>query len=356
MKRLYAIVALMGAAVMLAGGSLAQTAAVAAATSSLTPAQMDQLVAPVALYSDALLADVLTASTYPLEVVEARRWTSDPANAALKGDALTAALDTLDWSPSVKALVPFPEILQMMDDHLDWTERLGEAFLAQQGDVMDAVQRLRHRAEIAGTLKSLPQQTVANDGDDVTISPPSTEVIYIPTYDPWCAYGVWPYPTYPPYYYSPWPGFCGPDDYAIAFDAGVFLPFAFWDWGYFDWRGHHIRIRHDRYEQYHGGHEPAGHAGHEPAGDVWNHNPVHRVGVPYRDQRNVQQFEPAQNDRQSYRGYEGATERSGRAPAFEDFSSGRDTQMQSQRGQSSRGFGGAPRGFGGGRGGGRGRP
>ncbi len=174
--------------------SLAQDAAPApmeAAGPSLTQPQLEQLVAPVALYDDPLLADVLTASTYPLEVVEAHRWLADPANAALKGDALASALDDKDWDPSVKALIPFPQVIETMDGHLDWTENLGEAFLSQEDEVMDAVQQLRHRAESAGTLKSSPQQTVADDAGDVTISPPP-EAIYVPEYDPWCAYGPWP--------------------------------------------------------------------------------------------------------------------------------------------------------------------
>jgi uncharacterized membrane protein YgcG len=359
--RLHAIAALMSAAAIIATGSVAQDTPppvqqAAVAGPSLTQAQLDQLVAPVALYADPVLTDVLTASTYPLEVVEARRWTDDPANAALNGDALATALAAQDWDPSIKALVPFPEVLETMDSHLDWTERLGEAFLAQQADVMDAIQRLRHRAQSAGTLESSAQQMVASDGDDVTIAPPS-DVIYIPTYDPWCAYGAWPYPLSAAYYYSPWPGYCGPDDYVIAFGAGIFLPFAFWDWGYFDWRHHHILINPGRYNQFH--------SGYEPSGGVWSHDPAHRVGVPYSDPRNVQQFRPAQNDHPSYRGYEGenaepAESNRPTAPAFEDFDSGRDIQMESQRGQSSRGgmSGGMSRGFGGGgrSSGGHGRP
>lgn len=321
---------------------------------SLTQQQLDQLVAPVALYADPLLANILTASTYPLEVVEADRWIADPSNAALKGDALTTALVAQDWDPSVKALVPFPQVLKMMDGHLDWTERLGEAFLAQQADVMDAVQRLRQRAQSAGTLQSSPQQTVASDGGVNTISPPPTEVIYVPVYDPWCVYGPWPYPIYPPFYFAPWTGYCASADYVIGYDVGVFLPFWFWEWGYFDWHHHHIRINRDHYDRFH--------SGHEPPGDVWHHNPDHRRDVPYRDARNVQQFRPEQNNNSLFRGYEGTGGRVPQSvrpapPAFENYGSGRDTWTQSQRGQFSRqGMpGGAPRGFGtGGFSGGRG--
>lgn len=322
----------------------------AAPSASLTQQQLDPLVAPVALYDDPLLADILTAATYPLEVVEANRWVAVPANAALKGDDLAAALANLDWDPSVKALIPFPKVLQMMDSHLDWTQRLGEAFLAQQGDVMDTVQRLRQRAQSAGTLKSSPQQTVATDGDDITISPPPSNIIYVPTYDPWCMYGPWPYPVMS-FSYGPWPGYCVPADYGFAFDVGVFLPFAYWEWGDFDWRHHDIRIDHDRFDRFHSGHE---------GGDVWHHDPMHRAGVPYRDPRNVQQFQPRQNDDRGFRGYGGGQAQFAHPapPAFGNYGSGRDIRAQSQRGQMSRqGIpGGMSRGGGfGGFGGGGGR-
>jgi hypothetical protein len=230
-------------------------------------------------------------------VVEARRWVADPANAALKGDALTTALAAQDWAPSVKSLVPFPDVLQMMDSHLDWMQRLGEAFLAQQADVMDAVQRMRYRAQSAGTLGSSIEQTVTTQGDAIAISPPATEVIYVPAYDPWCVYGPWPYPLYPPYYFTPWPGHCASTDYVIGFGAGIFWPFWFWEWGYFDWHHHHIRIHRTRFYQFH--------SRHKLTGDTWHFEPTHRDGVPFRDQRNVQRFAPQQNYQRSFRGYMG---------------------------------------------------
>ncbi len=128
---------------------------------ALTAEQLDQLVAPIALYPDPLVAQIMMAATYPLEVVEADRWLQIPVNTALKGDALTAALQQQTWDPSVKSLIPFPHLLHMMDSNLGWTEQLGDAFLAQQADVMDAVQRLRQRAKAEGSLASTPQQTVS---------------------------------------------------------------------------------------------------------------------------------------------------------------------------------------------------
>ncbi|WP_437560044.1 DUF3300 domain-containing protein [Acidithiobacillus sulfuriphilus] len=349
------IAAFMGTTVIISSNCFAQDTlpptvqAAPIATSAgamLTQEQLDQLVAPVALYDDPLLIDILTASTYPLEVVEAKRWVADPANAALKGDALITALAAQDWAPSVKALVPFPQILQTMDAHLEWTEHLGEAFLAQQADVMDAVQRLRRRAQSAGMLKSSPQQTVANNGGIVTISPSASEVIYVPAYDPWCVYGPWPYPVYAPFYFTPWPGYCVSADYIIDFGVGIFWPFWFWDWGYFEWHRHAIGIYHERYDQFHPSREPAG---------TWRFDPAHRAGVPFHDQRNVQQFQPRQNDQRAFRGYlgrEGEPAESVRPapPAFRNYGSGQAIREQSQRGEASlRGMpGGAPRAFGGG--------
>jgi hypothetical protein len=232
----------------------------AAPDTPLTAQREDQLVAPVALYDDPLLVDVLTASSRPAEVVEAQRWISNPANAALKGDALSAALADQTWEPSVKSLAPFPQILNMMDGHLDWTEHLGDAFAVDQAGIMEAVQRLRHRAQSAGTLKSTAQQMVGNDGDFVTITPPATEV-YVPAYDPWCVYGAWQVSA--PFYYTSSPGYCAADDDMLSFDAGLYWPFGYWDWGDFDWLHHDIRINHDHWGQFH--------SGHDGAGDVWGH-------------------------------------------------------------------------------------
>ncbi|HEX4081175.1 MAG TPA: DUF3300 domain-containing protein [Rhizomicrobium sp.] len=360
------------AAIAIATGSPAQDAPAPPAQADvsgtpLTGDQLDQLVAPVALYPDPLLADVLTAATYPLEVVEADRWIAEPDNGSLNGDALTTALGAEDWDPSVKSLVPFPDVLQMMDAHLDWMESLGEAFLAQPDDVMNAVQRMRRRAQNAGDLNSPADETVSSQDDSIVISPPSSDVIYVPQYDPWCAFGAWPYPPAAPYYFSPWPGDCAPADDFVSFDAGIAWPFMFWDWGYFDWRDHQLRIHRDRYDRFH--------PGREPKDNVWKHDPARRDGVPYTDPRNSVRFEPRADDHQSFRGYGGGTggvaaapqpghaalpdDRHGFvespereravAPAFEEFDSGPAVRMESQRGMISRqgGSGGFGRGFGG---------
>ena len=164
----------------------------------LTPARLDQMLAPIALYPDELIGEILMAATYPLDVVEAARWLQDPRNASLKGDRLLEALRQQDWDPSVKALTPFPSILRMMDAKLEWTERLGEAFLADPKAVMDAIQRLRRRAQFAGRLYSMPQEIVRTAGEEITIEAPSPETVYVPVCDPSVVYGAWPYPAYPP--------------------------------------------------------------------------------------------------------------------------------------------------------------
>ena len=191
---------------------------------SLTTEQLDQLVAPIALYPDSLVAQVLMASTYPLEVVEAARWVK--ANPGLKDKALEAALQKQSWDPSVKSLAAFPQTLDMMNDKLDWTTQLGNAFLAQQSDVMNAVQVLRKRAKDAGNLDSNKQQTVkvedtssGTQSQTIIIEPASPQVVYVPTYNPTIVYGAWPYPAYPPFYWYP-PGYRYMSS-AISFGAGM---------------------------------------------------------------------------------------------------------------------------------------
>ena len=161
-----------------------------------TPQELEQLVAPVALYPDQLLGHVLMAATYPFEVVQAARWVRDPVNATLRGGALSAALAAIDWDPSVKSLVPFPQVLETMDANLDWMQQLGNAFLAQEADLMDAVQRLRQRALADGRLKSTAQHVIILEGGIIVIRPARPDVIYVPYYDPYIVYDPWPYPAF----------------------------------------------------------------------------------------------------------------------------------------------------------------
>src|SRR5262245_55126221 len=181
--------------------------------------EIEQLVAPIALYPDSLVSQILMASTYPLEVVQADRWAK--ANKTLKGEALTKALEAQSWDPSVKSLVNFPQVLATMSEKLDVTLKLGDAFLAQQKDVLDAIQRLRGRAQAQGNLKTTKEQTViveqpaaqttvveqpaAQQTTVIRIEPTDPQVVYVPTYNPTVVYGAWPYPAYPPYAYPYYP-------------------------------------------------------------------------------------------------------------------------------------------------------
>ena len=201
-----------------------------------TSAQLQQLVAPIALYPDSLVAQILAASTFPEQVVEADRWLQ--ANPDLKGDDLAKAVDQQPWDPSVKALTAFPSVLGNMDKNLSWTSSLGDAYYNQQQDVMDAVQVMRKRAEDAGNLKTTPQQTVTTQGSTVIIQPASPTVVYVPAYNPWLVYGgpVYPWPGWYPY-----PGiwYGGPYlSFGFGFGIGWFGGYGWgWPrWG-FNWRG-----------------------------------------------------------------------------------------------------------------------
>jgi hypothetical protein len=194
------------------------------------PEEIEALVASIALYPDSVLAQVLMASTYPLEIVHAARWVK--ANPNVKGDAAVKAVEDQPWDTSVKSLVAFPQILEPMNDKLDWTQRLGDAFLAQQKDVFAAVQRLRARARESGNLKSNEQQNViveqapAGGGQTIVkIEPANPQVIYVPAYNPTVVYGAWSYPAYPPYYWPPYPayypGAALATGFAFAFGIGI---------------------------------------------------------------------------------------------------------------------------------------
>lgn len=255
-----------------APGAPAPTAPVASpASRSVSQQELDQLLAPIALYPDALLAQVLMASTYPLEVVEAARWSK--ANPGLRDKALEDAMQQQRWDPSVKALTSVPTVLQQMSDKLEWTQKLGDAFLAQQADVMTTVQSLRARAQAAGNLQSTAEQQVrteAAEGRTVyIIEPANPQVVYVPTYNPYTIYGAWWYPV-PPYYMYP-PAYVYPP--GLAFATGVFVGAAIW--GHCNWGYNSVSININRYNQFN----------RTTINNVnWNHDASHRGGVAYRDQ------------------------------------------------------------------------
>jgi hypothetical protein len=222
--------------------SLVDTAPVASSSSD----ELDQLVAPIALYPDALVAQILSAATFPGEVVEADRWMQQ--HTGPKGDALARAVDSQSWDPSVKALAQFPSVLEMMDKDLAWTSSLGDAYVNGPQSVLDAVQVMRQRARQAGNLKSTQQETVTADGQTIAIEPADPEVVYVPEYDPWIVYGA-PLPYYPGWMGVPGVFMDGPGiAFGVGVGIGVFGAFG-WGWHHWgtDWHRHDVMHDHDRY-------------------------------------------------------------------------------------------------------------
>ena len=267
----------------------APTAGQAQPATAYTRPQLEQMLAPVALYPDPLLGQILMAATYPLEVVAAARWLQDPNNASLTGDQLALAAQALPWEPSVKSLLPFPQILQRMNSELDWMQQLGDAFLAQQTEVMDAVQRLRAQARAAGRLYSTPEAVVSSDGTVTSIEPANPQFVYVPSYDPTTIYGDWPYPELPPYAFSPYPGYGWALGGGMSFGVAVGVVVPLWGWGHFDWRQHRIRIDDRRHKAIN--RDAIVRDGRPPVkAATWEHDPFHRRGVAYRDERSRQRF------------------------------------------------------------------
>jgi len=284
--------------------------------------ELDQMLAGIALHPHELLSQVLMASTYPLEIVQADRWAS--ANKELKGDALTAALEKQEWDPSVKSLINFPDVLASLSENLTWTQKIGDAFLADQKSVLETVQKLRHKAKEAGNLESSEQMTITTETvkdedaeadaskeiEVIVIKSADPEVIYVPAYNPVVVYGTWWYPTYPPpVYYRPPYYHSG---VAIAFGVGIVYGMAWgYAWGGCRWGHHHVNvninrnvninanINRNRYKTQGGGGRGSNGA--------WKHNPEHRKGVQYRDNKTASKYggksnAQAQRSRDSYRG------------------------------------------------------
>jgi len=254
--------------------------------------QLEQIVAPIALYPDSLLTQVLMASTYPLEVVEADRFMKQ--NKTLKGSALESALKDKSWDPSVKALCTLPDVLAKMSENLDWTQDLGDAFLAQKTEVMDTVQRMRGKAYEAGNLKTTQQQVVTQQPDKIiVIEQASPEVVYVPSYSPTVVYGAWSYPTYyyPPMYAPPPPGYG-----LLTFGVGMAVGAAIW--GDCDWNGGwghgDVDIDIDNYNNFNRNtnvnwqnNQIANRSGNRTN---WQHDPAHRKGVNYRNEGVAKQY------------------------------------------------------------------
>ena len=251
-------------------------------TEKFTKEELDQMLAPIALYPDSLITQMLMASTYPLEVVQAERWLRE--NNTLTGDALDDALKEKPWDPSIQSLCHFPDVLFAMSDKLDQTSKLGDAFLMQKEDVMATIQDLRRKAEEQGNLKTTQEQKVIHQEDAITIEPANPSVVYVPVYDPLYVYGPWWYPAYPPYYWYYPPGVIITGGF-ISFGPHFYFGIDLFGWSWFDWHRHYIYIDVHRARRFHRFRRK-----HYPDRYFWKHNPVHRRGVAYRDRRTSERF------------------------------------------------------------------
>lgn len=323
--------------------SLCSAQVFAQSSAVLKSEELDQLVAPIALYPDSLLSNVLMASTYPLEVVEAERWAQQNKN--LKGDALKKAVDQKKWDDSVKSLAAVPDVLGMMSNQLDWTQKLGDAVLAQQADVMDAIQRLRQKAQANDKLKTTPQQkvTTAQQGgrDYIVIEPAAPQTLYVPYYDPAVVYGAWPYSAYPPYYF-PAPGYIAGAAIAtgVAFATGVaigsWVTNDHWWGGSFNWGNRNINVNNNVNINNR---------------NTWVHNSDHRHGVRYDNDNVRQKFSKqdigGRDQRMDFRGHDGNQvlhpDRPGGGDRRPDARPGGDRKPDANRGPDAKRPGGGDR-------------
>ncbi len=322
-----------------------------------SPEQLQQLVAPIALYPDSLVAEILAASTFPEQVVEADRWLQ--GHPGVTGQAVAQAVNAEPWDGSVKALTAFPPVLANMDRNLSWTSSLGDAYYNQPQDVMAAVQVMRQRAQAAGNLQSTPQQVVTTQGPDIEIEPSSPDLVYVPAYDPWTIYGV-PVLAWPGWYAYPGIWFGGPYlSFGVGIPVGFFAGFA-WGWPHwgFDWRRHYVSFNHGEYfsrsatffnrRNFYGGVGARGayRSGQSAGARSFDSRAFGRGGITAR---------PFGGNVRAARGYGASRGEVGtRSGAFSGFSRGGETRNFAARGRASfgggerGGFGGAPRGGGGG--------
>jgi hypothetical protein len=287
------------------------------------PEQLQQLVAPIALYPDAMVAQILAAATYPDQIVEADRWLQEHKD--LKGEELGKEVDKQPWDPSVKALTEFPSVLANMDKNLSWTSSLGDAYVNQEQDLMNAVQTMRDRAEKAGNLQSTSEAKVSNQGKTIVIEPANPEIVYVPEYDPWAVYGepigIWPGWFWYPGLYLTGPGFA----WGFGFGIGLFGGFG-WGWGHwgYDWHHHGIMFDHHGYESHSrifANHNTVSHAGgfHGATGFHGGNSGFHGSAAPQH-------------------GFAGRGQAGTHSGAFSGFNHGGAARGFSSRGQSS--FGG----------------
>ena len=264
----------------------------AVAQTKLDNAQLDQLMAPVALYPDSLLSQILMGATYPDDVAAAAKWSA--AHTSESGDQAVKAVEGEAWDPSVKSLVAFPSVMDMMGRQPEWVKSVGDAFLAQPDAVMDSVQRLRVQAQKAGNLKSTPQQKVTssttNDKTVVVIEPADPQVVYVPSYNPSVVYGTWAYPSYPPYYYPPPPGSVFATSLVAGLSFGLGVAAVNSMWGGFDWGHNDVDIDINRYNNINVN-QRIDRSNFNNNRATWQHNPANRGSAPYADAASRQRFD-----------------------------------------------------------------
>src|SRR6266576_975845 len=301
-----------------------------ASASKPSPKELQQLVAPIALYPDALVAQILAASTYPTQIVEADRWMQRHSH--LKGEDLAKEVDKQDWDPSVKALAQFPSVLENMDKNLSWSSALGEAYANDPQDVTDAVQEMRRDAQNAGHLSSNEQEQVTTQGNTIIIEPANPETVYVPAYDPWLVYGG-PIVAYPGWY--PVPGiFWGGVglSFGVGFGLGYFGGFG-WGWGHwgYDWHGRRAFFDHHAYVS---NSREFGHEG-------FHHGDFGRSGLHGGDFHGSSSFHGSFDHSNAVHGGSSAHAQSGaHSGGFGGFNHGGDAHSFSSRGHSSVGGGG----------------
>lgn len=277
----------------------------AAAQQPFGKEKLDQMLAPVALYPDALLSQVLMASTYPDDVAEAAKWSK--ANAEERGDAAVQKVADRPWDPSVQSLVAFPQVIITMGDKPDWVREMGDAFLDQPKDVMDSVQRLRAAAQKAGNLKSSEQVTIKVEQPEpakqvIVIEQPRPEVVYVPSYNPAYVYGPWWYPAYPPYYYPPPPGYWFSVGVATGIAWGVSIGVANAMWGGVNWGRGDVNINVNKFNNINVSNNRLDVNGGK---SNWSHDPNRRGKTPYRGGDNQRANLSQKRDvaqREQYRG------------------------------------------------------
>ena len=285
---------LLSAAVLLIG-----TATTALAEDeALSQAELDQMLAPVALYPDTVLTHVLIAATYPLEIVQASRWVK--ANPGVTGEDAVRAVESKSWDPSVKALVAFPQLLERLSNDLDWTEQLGEAFLADETQVLASIQTLRQKAYANGSLNDNQHVVVERERDIIVIEPARKEVVYVPVYDTRVVYGDWWWPSYPPVYWHTAGVYYRNSPFYWGISVNVRPWFYF---GIFDWHHRHVVVHHHYY------HKPPRYypKRHKHYVDArrWQHNTEHRHGVQYRRERLNREYNAGYGYRQPTREVQG---------------------------------------------------